>query len=177
MKSQSKLCEAPENSEPPPVYQLRVSPPGSKRLRSLSFLIPLDATPWAKSEVIRRLRCCHRFTNLLHDGYSRAAAARQLHIPYVTLWRWLQRPLPEKHKCGRKSRLSVFDPPPEMLLKIERLQVVGLSNKAAWLAAAELPECPGKLKNFLRLAKSLPPSFLSATRLHLPTRRGKKWNR
>ena len=139
---------------------------------------PNPLTAGQTSALAFRLRRLGRFDQYRQEGFSKEAAAKKAGVSPATLWRW-QTAL-EKHgeaglipgiSPGRKSAAAAFMIALEIIAAVERLQLGGRGNAAGWLAFAEDPKCPPALAAFLRTAKTMPPSFLSATRLKKSTAR------
>ena len=122
-------------------------------------------TRWGARELNRRSALLQTFDALCANGLSRAAAAAELHLSCATLWRWKRRLAPRTHFSGRPSALELLSIPDKVLDSVRRLQLSGCGNAKAWRLMAERLDCPANLAAFLRGARTIPPSFLRATRL------------
>lgn len=132
-----------------------------ERTRAIAF----NFTPAAKRKFRRRLEILHQWRELIARGLSMAAAAKALHKPYITLYRWARRPEPNTHKCGQKSVFKKLNVPVPVISRVQRLQLAGMSNADAWRAVAKEPICPDAVADCLKTAKTIPPSFLKGSRL------------
>jgi hypothetical protein len=122
-------------------------------------------TRFERREAVRRKLLLERFDGLRSKGLSGVAAARELRVAYTSLWRYRKRLLPQTHLSGRKPMAPGLQIPGWALAQVQRLQLSGKGNAAAWRALPANPRCPPHLAKFLRTAKSLPPSLLKLTRL------------
>jgi hypothetical protein len=112
------------------------------------------------------LHLLRAFDALVAEGKTRAAAAKQLRVGAATIWRWQKLGvIPGFSNCGRKSDFAAFNVPEHLLGTVRRLQLTGMTNAAAWKAAADLPHCPPAIAGYLKSRDTVPPSFLRATRL------------
>ena len=126
-------------------------------------------TKWATREAARRRRTLAKFNELVQAGCSRRAAARQLRVNYTNIWRWQRRIIPNTGNTGTKPAYSRFKISSAVLDQVERLQLNGRGNAAAWRAVASYCYCPPALAEVLRSTRNIPASFLSATRLKRET--------
>lgn len=122
-------------------------------------------TPWASAEIRRRKRILSEFGQLIASGLSMAAAAKKLRQSFVTLWRWRKCLEPKTANCGRRTVLSRANVPPKIIHRVQRMQLAGMGNVAAWRAVGNEAGCPPALAEFLKAARNIPPSFLRASRL------------
>jgi hypothetical protein len=130
--------------------------------------IPLDSKPltkWETREIRRRKRILERFDSLVAGGMSQGKAAGQLRQSLTTLWRWKRRVAPAVHNSGRKTAFVNMAVPVAVVKRVQRLQLAGNGNAAAWRAVAGEKICPPVLAEFLRTTGNIPPSFLKRTRV------------
>lgn len=136
----------------------------------------LSAPSLSKSqrrEFHRRLNKLKEFADFKTKGLSDVAAARLARVNPTTLWRWqrgihrdgLDALVPRFNLSGRKSAADKLPIPLAVIVAVQRLQLTGKGNVAAWLAFADDPKCPPALASFLRSAKTIPRSLLQLTRL------------
>jgi hypothetical protein len=130
--------------------------------RAIALVYP---SPWAKKEIVRRRKILAGHRRLIASGMSVVAAARKLRTSPATIWRWRKRIAPDTFRCGRPSPFKQAQVPAEIIDVVQRAQLTGISNIKAWRGAANEPTCPPALAEFLRVAQTIPPSFLRATRL------------
>jgi hypothetical protein len=116
-------------------------------------------------EIRRRQRKLSAFNRLVAAGFSQMQAAKRIRVSLPSLWRWQHRLEPQTGNCGRTSILEHLAVPAFILERVRRLQLAGRANAAAWQQIANDSDCPDQLAQFLRQARSIPPSFLRATRL------------
>jgi hypothetical protein len=145
------IIEARDMCSPASVFQLPQTPRKPSR--------------WRSREIRRRIGIIEKFNQLRAAGMSKAGAARELRKSYVTLWRWAKRIEPANAQSGARSILNKMAVPAAVLDRVQRLQAAGAGNATAWRAVATEPVCPPTLAKFLREARNIPPSLLSATRL------------
>jgi len=122
-------------------------------------------TRFQTGEIRRRQRILSRFMELTAAGASQLKAAKQLRVGNVSIWRWRKRIAPLTERCGRKPAAAKFKIGNAMLEWIEALQLSGMGNAAAWRAVGNDPQCDPALAEFLRSAKSIPPSFLALSKI------------
>ncbi len=122
-------------------------------------------TAWIIKETERRRVLLERFDKLVQGGLSQGKAAKRLGSSVPSIWRWNRRLEPTTNRSGRPSVISIFNIAPALLERVQRAQVGGLGNASAWKALARDPECPRQLAEFLRRLRTVPASFLSATKL------------
>jgi hypothetical protein len=143
-----------------------------KKNRERSALSPIGRraiTPWARSEIKRRKRILAKLDVLLSAGMSLKKASKKLRVNCVTLWRYRQNIQPATGFCGRRSALEKFKIPKSLVELVQRLQLAGRSNVAAWREVAKNRRCPEALARFLGAARFIPPSLVKATRLKKET--------
>jgi len=133
----------------------------SNRVGPASF----SATDFQLKEIERRRLLIRTFDALIAKGLSQTAASKELQVSVQSVWRWRKRIAPATHRCGRKSKASRFEISTQILRRIEALQLAGMSNAMAWRSACDHPECNPELAAFVKSAKTLPPSFLTLTKL------------
>ena len=124
-----------------------------------------SVSSWAQRELNRRRKILKQYSALRGRGLSQKRAAKQLGVSVPTLWRWLDQPVPQTFRCGRLPALRIFDVPAVIISQARKLRSVGISNAAAWRLVGKSSNCPRQLAEFLRLTKSIPPSFLAATKV------------
>ena len=124
-------------------------------------------------EQARRAWLLQRFERLLASGKSQTDTAKALRVSPTTLWRWKRRLAeggrdalaPQTHNCGRNSAAELLPITPQIIDTIQRLAFVHKSTDAAWREYAKRPDCPGEIADFIRSAKTLPPSLRDLARL------------
>jgi hypothetical protein len=118
------------------------------------------------AEVERRRELLDRFTILRARGFTAAQAAKKVRASQQSLWRWKRiRIEPITHRCGRKSMFNALGITSAVIEKVQRLQLAGRGNAAAWKAFALDPDCPAKLKTFLKGKRNVARSLLKASAL------------
>ena len=121
-----------------------------------------------------------RFDQAKGGGATNAQAARLAGASYCTIWR-IKRAvaahgeegyMPALPRSGRRSALVKFKVQPWVLAAVERLAFQeGCTIPAAWRLYSDHKDCPPTLATYLR--KSVPPSFIKATKLRtIPVRLG-----
>lgn len=138
------------------------------RVRPAEFLNDDHLTPSVKREIRRRDGILTKFEGLLAGGMSQAQAAKKMRQSLVTLWRWRKCVVPA---CipGRTPAFSLANVPESIIKRVQRLQVGGMGNANAWRAVANEKACPEMLRKFLKSARTIPASFLKASRLNRQT--------
>jgi len=144
---------------------------GANRSFSVHAPLPRPFTRYQIRETQRREKILTSFHALRAQGFSQAKAAKQLRQCLWTLLNWKKRVLPLTDRCGGKSSFDRWAAPSSVVARVQRLQLAGSSNADAWRAVADEKCCPANLANFLRTAKTIPPSFLRASRLTRATAR------
>jgi hypothetical protein len=127
-----------------------------------------QAAPLSRSQrttVQRRQRILDLVTGLRAARWSEAKAAKFVSASTSSLWRWRRCIVPQWNKCGRSSIFDTFKITPNLISKVQKLKIAGLSNQNAWRALADIPSCPKDLAAYLRLAPAIPPKFFAASRL------------
>lgn len=143
-------------------------------------------SPTSYATAARRLALVKQFDALLQSGCSTAAAAAQLDLPPVTLWRWHQRwktdPAPNEldrlldhtDRCGRKPAYTPTQSELEIVRSIylrldesdARGRGLGSSKVAAWRIACRSDEYRDQISDELRTVvlasgrRRVPPSFI-----------------
>lgn len=125
-------------------------------------------TRWQIRETRRRRKILAEFDLLITQGNKKHRAAAQLQQPYTTLWRWRNQVVPLVSP-GRKSSFEKIEVPPAVVNRVQRLQLSGLGNDTAWRRVATDRITPPALRDFLLSAKTIPLSFLKASRLTVST--------
>jgi hypothetical protein len=127
--------------------------------RALPFL-----TANGEKEVKRRRELLIGIAILRARGLSKTQSRKKMGVSAATLFRWERRLAPLTAYCGRRSALEILKVSGRLLSRIQRLQLRGMSNAAAWRYYCGFADCPKLLARF-KNAKSIPPSLLKATRL------------
>jgi len=129
---------------------------------------PFDFSELSRSqrrEVQRRSHLLNRVAALKAAGLSEARAARKVGLSVQSLWRWrTRRIVPNTHLCGVRSTLEKLQVPQIVLRRVRALQLAGRTPAAAWREIAKDRTCPPHIADYLRTARTLPPSLIKATR-------------
>lgn len=127
-----------------------------------------QAAPLTRSQRItvqRRQGILDLVAELKAAGWSEAKAAKLASANTTSLWRWRRCIVPQWNNSGRSSIFDTFKITPNLISKVQKLRIAGLSNQNAWRALANIPSCPKDLEAYLRLAPAIPPKFFTASRL------------
>ena len=127
-----------------------------------------QAAPLTRSQRItvqRRQRILELVAELKAGGWSEAKAAKLASANTTSLWRWRRCIVPQWNNSGRSSIFDTFKITPNLISKVQKLRIAGLSNKNAWRALADIPSCPKDLAAFLRFTPGITPVFFRASRL------------
>jgi hypothetical protein len=127
-----------------------------------------NPTRYQIRELRRRRKILAEFDLLLAQGINKTTAAKQLRQSFTTLWRWRKRVMPLVSP-GVKSSFARFAVRPSTVARVQRLQLAGMGNATAWRRVATERITPPALRDFLISTKSIPPSFLKASRLVVKT--------
>ena len=118
-----------------------------------------------RSTVQRRQRILDLVAELKAAGWSEANAAKFAGASTSSLWRWRRCIVPQWNYCGRSSIFDTFKISANLISKVQKLRIAGLSNRNAWCTLANIPSCPKDLAAYLRLAPAIPPKFFAASRV------------
>jgi transposase len=139
---------------------------------------------WRITEANRRRDILETFASLLRDGRSRSSAAKEVGVPYVTLWRWdkaygkkgYDGLIPDTQKCGRKTiweKLLISEEEKQQILAEMRGMNLDTDSVTTSLRVfAHSDKCRPDLAEFIlnpnRSSKhKLPPSMRKAVELNL----------
>lgn len=129
----------------------------------------LHPTRHMRREFKRRKEILTSWQNLIARGHSKARAAKMLRMSPVTLWRWGKSIWPATWKCGQISTFRKFNVSQAVVSRVQQLRAAGKTSVDAWRAVATEKICPPDLAAFLNQAKTIPASFIKASRWKLAT--------
>jgi hypothetical protein len=135
-----------------------------RRQRILDLVAELKAAGWSEAKAVK-FTSVDLVAELKAAGWSEARAAKFASASTSSLWRWRRCIVPQWNYCGRSSIFDTFKITPNLISKVQKLRIAGLSNQNAWRALANIPSCPKDLAAYLRHAPAIPPKFFAAIRL------------